>query len=398
MDFLFYYVLRRFFVSVKTDVRGLTLRKGLIFRRLCFIPVEVITTVRIKRTPLLRLLHASKVTVSALGGKVSFYIKQNEKLGFLPQQDNAYRIRHKFSSIMFGAFCETKALGGTIIFSATLVRIGNVLGSGYYNRIISTINKTAEDLDRVLSAMRIAVPKLASVLAVFIAASWLFAFVRKLVQLYQFSISIGNRFSTASHGLFTLYEDIVVHNDLVTTFIPQNAAAILFGAAPIHCGYILFALPMKKKKQSSVLRLLLGCDIPYHPDQSPPKEALFGHIAVPFGWGITNAAALLLCYITGADPILRTILWSAVWICIWYCVLFAIFMKRTGLTVQNNDLCIISARHGLALHTAFVPKGNMIYRRKDTNPIQAKKGMCDIRIFCRGKYRQRLRNMYDQRT
>ena len=398
MDFILYFVLRRFFVSVKTDRRGIFLRKGLIFRRVSFIPAAAITSVQVKRTPLVRLLRGKKVTVRTLCGGVVFYLPQKEPLAFLPNQAVCGSIRCKRSSILLGALCETKALGGTLVFSATLTRIGNVFGSGYYNRIISAIARTAEGLDELLSALRIAVPSAASMLAVFVAAAWAFAFLRNVLRLWRYSVSFGRAYTVSRHGLVTLYEDIVVPNNLSAAVIRNTASTLLFKAAPIYCDDVLTVPPLNKAGQKSAVRLLTGAAPPKGFTEVPPKKALFGHIAVPLGWGCAFAAALLLCYVTNADPILRTLLWAGVWVCLWYSILFGVFMRRSGYA-RRGDITIMSARHGVRLYTACIPTRSAVFRRTDENPFQKSSGLCDKRLYCRGRLRLRLRNMYsDQRT
>ncbi|MBE6901370.1 MAG: hypothetical protein E7478_02755 [Ruminococcaceae bacterium] len=398
MEFILYFVLRRFFVSVKTDAHGIHLRKGLIFRRVSFVPAAVISSVQVKRTPLLRLLCGKKVTIRALGGKVTFYLKNNEPLSFLPQQEISLSLRHRSGSVLLGALCETRALGGMILFSTSLTRIGNILGSGYYDRIMNAINQTAQGFDKLLSDLRIAVPSVTAVLAVFVAAAWAFAFLRNSLRLCRFNVGIGACYAIARHGLLTLYEDIVVPNNLSASVISNTASTLLFRAAPIYCGDILTVLPMDNAAQNTAFRHLTGITLPDRFCTIPPKKAIFGHIAVPFGWGAAFAAALVLCYLTNSDPILRTLLWAGVWVCLWYSFLFGMYMLRSG-TTQHSNATIMSARHGVRLYTACIPADSTAYRRTDVNIFQLKDDMCDMRIYCRGHLRLRLRNVpNDQRT
>lgn len=391
MDFIFYYVFRRFFISVDASPQGINLRKGLILRRICFVPASVIVSVQVRRTPLLRLLHGRKITVSTLSGKISFYLRDNESLAFLPPRSSR-TIRPKWGSVMLGAFCETRALGGTVVFSATLSRIGSIFGSGYYNSIIGAINKTAEGLSRLLSELRIAVPRITTVLAVFVAAAWVFAFARNLLRLSRFTVDIGKNCITTSHGILTLYEQTVISNNLNAAIVRSTAVSLLFNAAPLYCNDILLCLPLNQHDRRSFIHCLLKQRLPARFDITPEPNAVFGHIAVPFGWGLALAAVQLLCYIRNADPILNTLLWGGIWICAWLCILFGIYMRYSGVS-ERSSFCIISARRGTHLYTACIPHSSTAYRRTDTNLFQLRQKQCDLRIYCRGQLKLRLRNI-----
>ncbi|MGN0687980.1 MAG: PH domain-containing protein [Oscillospiraceae bacterium] len=393
IDFVLYFIFRRFFVCIKTDSQGLYLRMGLILRRVCRIPVSTITAVRIKRTPLLRLLHASKITVRTLSGSVTFYLGKDEALEFLPESPPRRAISFRFVAVLFGALCETRALSETIVFSSALARIGRIFGSSYYNGIIAAINKTAENLSALLSALRITVPRITSVLAVFIAAAWLLAFVRNLLRLCRFSVRRCPEFVFVSHGIITLYEDILVRNNFTAAVVKSSAAPLFFRASPIYYGDITAFLPMRRRSRQKALHILTGVRFPQEFDRTPPAKALFGHIAVPLGWGGAAAAALALCYILGAGPILCTVLRFVTAVCIWYCIIFSLFMRYSGIAA-SADWSIISARRGVHLYTAYVLSGGTAYRRTDQNVFQLMQGMCDIRFYCRGRLRLRLRNMY----
>ncbi len=386
-----YFIFRRFFLSVNIDTRGIHLRKGMFFQRISYIPASVIVSVKSVQTPLLRLLKGKKVIVTALGGNAVFYLRKDEPILTQPRRPTV-SIRPKTASLLLGALCETGALGGTIVFSTALTRIGSILGSGYYNRIIDAISQTAAELNELLSALRISVPKISVVIAVFMGAAWVFSYIRNLIRLSRFTARIQAGCATITHGLITLYEETVVPNNISATIVRYNAPTLLFKAAPIYCGRTLLLTPVSEKHQHTILRLLFNEAPPKDLVNSPPRKALMGHIAVPLGWSVFFAALLLLCYITGSDPILRTILWAGVWICLWYCILFAVYMKRSGIA-RGNDICIMSARRGVRLYTACIPTGSAAFCRTDQNVFQLKDQMSDLRVYCRGSFKLRLRNI-----
>jgi len=392
MEFIFYFILRRFFVSLQTDSERLILRKGLIFRRIYYVPISSVTVISQKRTPLLRLLRARKVTVRTLSGKISFYLRSYERFEILPKPKARAKLRARFGSSALCAFTHTRALGAAVVFATAISRVGSVLGSGYYDGIIAAIEQTAVGLSDFLDSLRITVPRITTVIAVFTGAAWLFAFINNLLKLSRFRLTLAEGFAKTSHGTFTLYEEVLVTNDLGAVLTRRTASALAFKAAPMYCFGTLLFPALKEKKRRSLLRIFLGTKPPSALEAAPPKRALLGHISCPLWWSAANALLLFLCCITGSDPILRTVLWGGLSLSLWYCILYFLYMRRSGVS-KTHSMLIISARKGTALHTLTLTKAAE-YRRFDRNIFQMHTGLCDVCIFCRGKLKLKLKNMY----
>ena len=393
MEFILYFILRRFFVSFYADKNSITLRKGLILRRVYHIPLGIVICAETKRSPLLRLLKGKKVTLCTLSGQVSFYLKNNERFEIRTSPATYKTIRPKFGTILLSSFSRTKALGGTAVFAATISRIGSVFGSEYYNKIINTISQTAGSLREMLESLRIAVPQIAAIAAVFVGAAWAFAFLRNVSRFCRFRIALGRGYACVRHGFVTLYEEVFVPNHLSAMIVRETPSTLLFKAAPLYLYNRMMLPALSKKKRSSVLRTFLGITPTESNKTSPPKRALFGHIAVPLSWGSVAAVLLVLCYLNNTAPILRTVLWGIALLSLWNCLIFAVYMKRTGIR-REEHITIACTRKGSALLTAYIPPAAQAYSRIDRNPFQKWSGMCDLRLFCRSKLKLRLRNMY----
>ena len=74
MSFLFYYILRRFFVRLEFTNNEIRLEKGILIKRAAVIPFSAITEIAVKRTLLLRLFRAKGAEIRTLGGKIKFYL------------------------------------------------------------------------------------------------------------------------------------------------------------------------------------------------------------------------------------------------------------------------------------------------------------------------------------
>ena len=387
-----YFLLRRFFIKLKMDNGGIHLTKGLFFRRIYDIPISAVVAAEIKQAPLLRLLKGRKVTLFTLSGKTSFYLRRNESIPFLPSL-NCHAVRPKFTSVLLGAFAETRAFSGAVVFSAAISRIGTIFGSDYYDSIVNAINSTAEGISALLDSLRFTVPRITAVIAVFVAAAWVFAYIRHVMAFSRFAIRADRSFIVISRGLFTLYEQVIVRNNLPAVQIKSSAVSLLFRAAPVYCFGILTIPPLREEKLRRAISVLLKAELPNSFAQKPPPKALFGHIALPLGWGETFAALLTLCYITGKAVMLRSLLWIALSVCAWYCILYGLYMLRTGIYCTAR-CAVISARKGTRLITLIYPTESEALVSLDRNIFQQLNGMCDIRFYLRGKMRLRLRNMY----
>ncbi len=391
MELIFYYILRRFFVQLHVENGILLLRKGLVLRRYFRIPFKAVRRIDIRRTPLLRLLHGKKVTVHTFSGKVSFYLQRNESFSFIPHSRTYPPVKPRFSSVLAGAFSQTKALGGTILFSITTARLGSLFGNVYYDAFTKLINDTAKGLDELLAELRIAVPRITAVLAVFIAAAWLFAFVRNTIRLSRYTVVFCRESVTIRHGLITLYESIFPSDVPDAVIIRDTATTLASGAAPIYRSGKMVIPPLCGEKRRKALKLLYPAPC-YDLDATPPPRAFFGHIAVPLGWGTASAALLILTYLTISDPVLRTLLWGILWVSIWFCILFGVYMRRSGIT-NSRHTARVAARRGSELLTAYIPHEAVAYSRTDSNPFQRKSGMCDLRLYAQGRIKLRLRNI-----
>lgn len=391
MEFILYFIFRRFFVDLKMDNGGIHLEKGPFFRRIYDVPISAVTVFEVKRTLLLRILGGKKVTLSTLSGKVSFYLRKKEPIPFFSAENKKAKLRPNFLSVLLGAFTETRALSGAILFSVTLARIGSVFGSGYYDSIISVIDRTAVNISVLLDAFHIAVPRVTATVAVFVSAAWLFAFVRNILRLSRFTVSRDSNI-VICHGLITLYEQVVVPNNLNAAVIRDTAATMLFNAAPVYCHGNILLPPLSTIKRERTLKVLFSVSVPESFPVKPPKRALFGHIAIPFNLGIADAVALVLAYISGNAPVLRSVLWGGLVLCVWYCVMFAVFMRRTGV-YYGSGILACSARKGGRLQTVILPQQNESYRRFDRSPFQRFSGMCDVSFYVTGKIKIRIRNI-----
>ncbi len=381
MDFILYYILRRFFVSMSFDNRMIHLEKGLILRRVSDIPYDRAAVCEIRRSPLLRLLGGKHVTVVTHSGKIDFYLKRGERLPFLPEHTGAV-IRPSRFGIICGAFEDTRALGGTLTFAAAISRIGSIFGKEYSGKITASLELAADSISGTLSAVNIAVPRIAAVIAVFLIAAWLFAFIKKSLTLSRFSLSAKKGFVTVSHGIITLYESTLVLNNINAVISRRAVTGTLSHTAAIYCMGRMFFPPINDSKRKRLLKSVFGLD---HPDSAPikpPPGAFFAYCGVSFWWFLGSIAALLAVYL-GEDyrvipplPLIRTALWFTAAISLYSIFARALYMSRCEKTAQNGILgisCIKKSR----LYTAEIPKAKVVRQKTRFTRFSQKSGLCD---------------------
>lgn len=397
MNIIFYYLLRRFFVRLRFEREYIILEKGLILRRRAVVPITSITRTEIRRSPLLRLIYAKKITVETLSGKISFYLKKNEELPFLPK-NRGHVIRPDRFSVFFGAFADTRALSGVVVFSLTVYRIGQFFGGNHIDRVISAISDTAEELTRTLELLHIAVPRAAAVLTVFVLTAWGFAFVMKLLGMASFRVSSRSGCITVKRGLITLYETVVVLNNLDAVISCNTVSTLAARKAPLYARGEMIFPPVGEEISRRLIGSLCGFPPENAPETKPPLKALFGHCALPLGWAGGFAAAIILAefalhfdFILSAE-LLKALLWCGLAVSLWAVFVCGLYWRFSGIS-EGKELLKISARKGYRLYEGYIPKRAAVLETISQNPFQRRSGLCDRTVTLYGKRKFRLRNI-----
>ncbi len=397
MEIILYYLLRRFFVRLRFERGLIILEKGLVLRRRAVVPLKIITRTEIRRSPLLRLLYGKKITVETLSGKISFYLKKNETLPFLPE-NRGHIIRPDRSAIFFGAFVDTRALSGVILFSLTIYRIGKIFGGSYIDRMISAIADTAEELADTLELLHIAVPRAAALGAVFVLTAWGFAFLIKLMSMADLRVSSHGGSVTVRRGLITLYETVVVLNNLDAVISCNTVSSLAARKAPLYARGTMIFPPADRELSRRLIGSLCGLPCEDPREIKPPVRALFGHCALPLGWAGGFAAALILAELAlrfGLIPsaeLLKALLWYGLAASLWTVFAYGLYWKFSGMR-EGEELLTIHARKGNRLYGCHIPKRAAVLETISQNPFQRRSGLCDRTVTLYGKRKIRLRNI-----
>lgn len=384
MSFFLYYILRRYFVRLEFADGEIRLEKGIWFKRTTVLPVSAIMQIMVKRTLIMRIFHAKEVKLGTLNGEIKLYLKKGEYPPFLPEFRTA-QIKSRFGEILFGAFIDTRALGGIFVFIAILRKISAVFGGDYSDKIVNAISTAAENVTRVLELLHIAVPKIAAALAVFAIASWIVAYLRKVARLSRFGISRRGNILFVKSGLITLYEHtLVLNSNGVFAASCDTITTILAGRAPLYLGNTMISPCVKRKNLTKTLHAL--CKMTIEKSKiSPPKRTFLGFCGAPLGWSGAFAAALAVVYCTKlrAAILLKTALYSGVFVALYTAVICLVYMRYSGVRV-GESVCV-SGRKGLRLYNSIFAKGNIRMETRSQSLFQRKPGLCNIKISISGK-------------
>lgn len=392
MDLILYFLLRRIFVRMELSPGGISVTRGLIFRRRAEIPLSAVTKVEIRRTMLLRFLRGKRVEISTLSGGTWFYMRAWERLPFLPQYDGAC-VRADTAQAVAGAFVDTRALSGAVTFALLLNRTGSVFGDDSFSRIMSLLAGAADEVTKLLAVLHIAVPRVTAFIAVFIAAAWCAVFLHKAVGMLRFRVSCKGDFITVRRGIFTLYECRLVRHNITAVTSCDTLTTLLLRRAPVYVhGTMLF--PMAQRSTAHRIMSKLCGIAPPEKQIKPPFRAVFGHCAAPLGWLGVFAGLLLLTFIAKpvAADIVQSVLWSGAAVSLWFAMAYAVYMRHSFASF-SGEACGIAFRRGARLYTAVIPRGKLVSRTVGRNLFQRFSGMCDLTLRAQHRLHCRLRNV-----
>lgn len=379
MNFLLYYILRKLFVRLEFTENEIILEKGIILRRKSVLPLKSVVRVSVERSLLMRIFAAKKIIVFTVRSNITFYLRKSECLPFLPEI-RSVPIKPRFSKLLFGAFADTRALGGIALFAAFLRRISSIFGSEYFDGIITAISDTAETLTNAFSALHIAVPKIAAVLAVFVLAAWSLAFARKLLRLANLRAARHGDLLRVQSGVITLYEHTLVLNSAAVSVSPLSA--MLLKRAPLYLRGVMIYPAVPSAKASKIIRALCGISVDNAPKIKPPRSSFLGFCAAPLWWTVGFSAALALVYLSESlrsAMLLKTALYCGLTASLYAVLVSLVCMSRSGLAVGERTVRL-SMRRGLRLFAYSVPRGTVVEETLSQSIFQRRSGLCHIRM------------------
>lgn len=394
MNFILYFIFRKFFVNIEFSDHKLTLRKGLIFRRVHIIPGSSVTRITCSRSPLLRIFRAKEVNIFTLNGSFRLFLRNDEQTPFIPEEPKHF-IKPRFHQIAFGTFIDVRALGGIVVFAAVLRRIGTIFGGKYLDNILAVLDTATEGVEHAFSAAQLYVPRIATAMGVFALAAWVFAYLKRLTALLRFRVGISENCIIVRSGLFTLYEHALVRYNAAAVII-NSPLSLAAKHAPVYLRDVMICPCADKKSFKKLSRIILGKErIERNAFISPPKRAVFGYCALPICWSGAFAALLAFMYIpdmlSGA-MLLKTALYCGLFVSLYAAAICLFYIKHSGIAFGER-LYTVSARRSFRLYTAVFHKDIIIGETLSQSFFQSRSGLCNIKITTSEKKKFNMRQL-----
>lgn len=380
MNFILYYLLRKFFVELTITPDAIILRRGLVFRRIHAIPLRSVVRVTVRRSILLRIFRAKEAEIFTLNGKFKLFLRRDEDVPSFAKPP-AHYIKPRFRETAFGAFIDVRALGGIALFAAVLRRIGTIFGGKYLDNILGALDTAAVNVEHIFSAMQVYVPRTAYVLAVFALAAWTFAYLRKLAALSRFRVGRRGGYVVVTSGLFTLYEHTLVPNSAAAV-VCDSPVSILAKHAPVYLRGVMICPSLNKKSALKLVHILSGERLGKEPKITPPNKAAFGYCAAPLGWSAAFAALLTFVYISDklrGAMLLKTALYCGLFVSLYAAAVCLLYIGHSGITLGER-LYTVCARRSLRLYTAVFRKDLIIGEELSQSVFQRRSGSCNFKI------------------
>lgn len=391
MNFILYFLLRKFFVNIDFSDNSVIIEKGIFLKRSSVIPESSIVKISLKRGIIVRAFRACEVKIFTLNGTLTFFLKKDERFPLLPESF-PMRLKPRFRDIMFGAFIDTRALGGILIFTTVLRRIGKLFGGEYLRRVISAISDTAERLNKILSFLNIAVPQIAALIAVFMFGAWTLAYIRKLLRLSRFQVGRSENILRVQSGLFTLYDSYIYVNSAV---FHNTLTTLIYRRAPLYSRDVMICPCVRRKKLAATLKTLCGLSFPEGEPIQSPKSAFFGYCAAPLSW--SGAFAIMLVLVYRLTPpryamLVKTLLYGGLFASLYSAAVYLYYMKYSGMAVGEN-YSLFAFRSNMRLYQIVSLNNIIVNIAISQNPFQRKSRLCNFKSVTENHERLNARQL-----
>ncbi len=352
MNFIMYYLLRRFFVKLSFENKMIVLSKGIILVRTVCLPFDSIVGVSVKRTLLLRIFRCKGVEISTLGRKIKFYLKSSEELPFLPKK-RGKPLKTSVPQQAFGAFISTRALVGTALFAGLLRRIGSVFGSDYYERAVNALFTVAEKVRDGLLLLHLAVPKITAAVGLLALLGWIFAYLKNFLSLKGHTLSRHGNFVFVSGGFITLYEHALVLNSKgATAEIRGSLLSVIAKRAPVYIRGVMLHPCIPVKRRRKFLRSLCGISVSGDRIVVPPPRAFISHCAMPVLWSAVFAAGIIFSEKRLHSELAEALFTAAFAAGVYTTLVYIVYMRRSGVVFSEN-ITAVSSRRAMRFVTAY---------------------------------------------
>lgn len=395
------------------DNVGLTIRKGVFFRRRIFIPAGKIITLSLTRSFFLKPFRAVRLRADTWAGDskstdISLTLPRDTaesiltgRKDFLHQGDvfspREYHPRGLYITCLSAILSSSFA--GVLFIATFISQTGSLLGREFSDRIAGTF----EQLTRAIAW---GLPPATVAIAYLLLFGWLFSFVRNLIRHRNFLVRRSSNELFINSGIITNRYYSIRLDEVNYLDIRQSLITKLLGLYSVFVGAVGYG---KEKDDISAmipanswgrmvrhLHFLLP-EFAVSPRSTKPN---FGSI-IRFLWD--PLVPTLLIPVTGwilsyFFPTWRDFITSIVWMamipCGWFLCVRILDFFTTGVG-KDGDTFTLRYSSGIQLHTVVLPRRRIAQVVLRQSPIQAFDRKCDLFVFSAAekKKKHHIRNL-----
>lgn len=391
MRFIIFFLLRRFFVRVECNSEKIVVTKGIFLVRTAEVPLRSIVRITVRRSLFFRVFRAKEVEVFCNFGSVKFFLGRDEIFptsGTFPENAELAEFvkSAKFSEEAFGAFSDTRALGGAFLFAAALARLSGLLGDEYSERVSAFLEKLLSDavsnVSGLLRSAQIFIPRAAVAVAVFVLAGWVFAFLKKLLSLTRFRVAFVGETALVKSGMLTLYEHTLFLNSSAAVY-EESVMSLLLDLAPVRARGVILFPAVGRGKARVVGRHSVGS----------PLRSFWGHCGAPLvvaaAAGAGLACRLAFPSLRSAE-LLETALLCALAASLYAAAVRAVYIRCSGISPTEHAVAVTASK-SLRLRSAVLPRERIVCIVRRRNLFNKSRG--NVEFFTQERLRFKARQI-----
>lgn len=373
----------------------LRLRRGFLLHTTTLIPLPLVTTLTVERSPLLRLLGAARVAADTDAGNhrmadVRLLVGRRQARLFLPDSHDGTYYRAANGRLWLLALLSSDSFGGVLLLSTVFRQSGVLVGEGIQQTVLDNLEQAADAL--------VLIPRTAALLALIVLFGWLTGTARHLLRHLPFSVCRRADTLTVYTGRLTQRVHCCAVGAIHYADRRQTLTAYLLR---LHSLYISCTGYGKDKNTLAVLvppcrltrcyrewRQLLPELHPGRITLRPAKGALMRYLRFPL---ILLAALPLSGWLIGRQfPQFRELALylslMAVLPCLWMLAVRFIDCRTAGLGYRKGQYQLHYSRR-LTLHRVTLPETEVAAVHLRRSPRQQRENTCDLLLYSCHEFR-----------
>lgn len=383
------------------DGGHMELSYGLLNRRKILIPWERVAAVILTKPFFLRPFRAVRFRADTIGGSlrnadITILVSDKRARSIIDSRNlpadetpvNAYRPSTR--SIAALSLLTSNSFGGILFISTFISQAGRLLGSGFSQMIIGTVEEAARSLAIV--------PPAAAAIAYVLLAGWFIGFFLLFCRYKNFTLVCGQGHLTISGGVFTKRKYYIRNSDVNFIDIRQSVTTRVLRIYSLYIsavGYgkrdddISCVIPAETgpRFRESLRNTFPGMN-PAPRRFAPGAKGIMRFVGSPVSCLLSEVAAITISL--RMFPLWNGFIWfvglMACVPAIMFIVVRVLDFRSAGLSFQDGRYTLRYSR-GLSLHTVVIPADKVVGVKLRQGFFQKFGPYCDVIIASRAEGR-----------